>query len=294
MPLFDTNGNPYPCTGQSPDNASDANPNCYDPLIVTTDWTVTTLLGVITAESSDTPFTLTNSSCSASGFVTNTSLTETGLSGLYTATFTVTLDNGATVTFQGQLSLSSSQFTGTFSSTGACMNADSGNFTATLFPQVDATYSGQFETSSGGQGVSITLATDSNFNVTGTVTPASNANACFSDMTIATTLANSYSSSYASGDVLFAVASDSSGNVVMFTASNTDANGETLANSGLYITYYGMAGACAGVYEVDAPFEKVHESAPRHRPILFGLRRWGHDSPNGEGDGPGREFDHRF
>jgi hypothetical protein len=294
LPLFDANGNLYACTGQSPDNGSDSNPNCYNPLVVTTDWTITTTLGIVTSASSHTPLTLTNSSCSTSSFVTNTSLSETGILGLYTATFAVTLDSGATITFAGNVSLSSTQFTGTFSSTGACMKANSGNFTATLLSQVNAAYAGQFETSSGGQGVTIALATDSNFNLTGTVTPASGANTCFSNMTIGTPLANSYADSFATGDTLFAVASDSAANVVSFTATNSDANGKTLASNGLYFTYYGVVGACAGVYEQDAPFEKVQERTPRHPPFRFGTRPWRYDSLAADEPGRNAYRDHNF
>lgn len=272
IPLSDSSGNPFPCTGQDPDNINDPNPNCYNPLIVTTDWTVASLLGVVTSATPATNFTLTNSNCTAQTFVTNTSISVVDLLGVvYRATFEVTLDNGATITFQGQLSLSSSHFAGTFTSTGACMNGDSGNFEAVLFPQVNATYSGQFETSSGGQGVSISLATDSSFSVTGTVTPAPDASTCFSNMTIATPLANVVSASFASGDVILAVASDNSGNVVAFIASNTDVNGDTLANDGLYITYVGVAGSCAGISETDAPFEK-ERSIRHHRRLRIRAR----------------------
>lgn len=266
-PLLGANGNPYPCTGQNQDNAGDANPNCYNPLVVTTDWTITSTAGAISSSVADTAFTMTNSSCSTSGFPASTSLTESADGEVYLATFVVTLDNGATVTFQGQVSLGSTQFTGTFSSTGGCMNGDSGNFSATLFPQVNSEYSGEFESSSGGQGVTISLATGANFNVTGTVTPDASADTCFSNMTIATTLANSYSNSFASGDTVFAIASDNSGNVVLFVASNSDANGNPIADNGLYFTYYGVAGACQGVSEVDAPFKNIRGKAPRHHRV---------------------------
>jgi hypothetical protein len=266
FPLLDASGNPFPCTGQNIDNINDPNPNCYNPLEVTTDWTQTTFLGFVTSVAANTPGTLTNSSCSPDSGVASTSISETNILGLlYQATFSVTFANGATITFTGQLTLGANQFMGTFASTGTCMGADSGNFTATLFPAVNGTYIGQFETSSGGQGVTINLATDSNFNVTGTVTPALNASTCFSNMTIASPLANSFAASFASGDVVVALASDNSGNVVGFIASNTDANGQVLASGGLYFTYYGEAGACSGIFETDVPFRKELRMPPRRR-----------------------------
>jgi hypothetical protein len=266
IPLFDTSGNPYSCTGQNVDNVNDPNPNCYNPLEITTDWTLTELFGVVTSVTSNTPDTLTNSACSTNSSVVGTSISETNILGLlYQATFSVTFANGATITFKGNVTLGGTQFTGTFTSTGSCMGGDSGNFIATLFPAVNATYVGQFETSSGGQGVTINLATNSNFNLTGTVTPALNATTCFSNMTIASPLANSFAASFASGDVLVAIASDNSGSVVGFIASNTDANGKVLANDGLYFTYLGMAGACSGIFEMDAPFRKERRMSPRHR-----------------------------
>jgi hypothetical protein len=45
------------------------------------------------------------------------------------------------------------------------------------------------------------LATDWNFNVTGQITPIAGASVCFSNLTVATTLANTYGASMASGDV---------------------------------------------------------------------------------------------
>ena len=266
IPLLDASGNPFSCTGQNIDNPSDPTPGCYNPLEVTTDVTLTEVFGIVTSVTSNTANTLTNSSCSPDSSVASTSITETNLFGLvYTVTFSVTFTNGATIAFTGNVTLGGNQFTGTFTSTGTCMGSDSGNFTATLFPAVNAAYIGQFETSSGGQGVTINLATDANFNVTGTVTPASNATTCFSTMTIASPLANSFATSFASGDVIVAVASDSSGNVVGFIASNTDANGQVIASDGLYFTYLGVAGACSGIFETDVPFRKEPTLRPRHR-----------------------------
>jgi hypothetical protein len=83
-------------------------------------------------------------------------------------------------------------------------------------------------------------------------------------MTIASPLANSFASSFASGDVIVAVASDSFGNIVGFIASNTDANGAAIASDGLFFTYFGEAGACAGIFETDVPFRKVRRVSPPH------------------------------
>jgi hypothetical protein len=154
------------------------------------------------------------------------------------------------------------------------MNGDSGQFTATLFPAVNGTYVGSFENSNGGPAasVSITFNTDSAFNVTGTVTAAQNANLCFSTLTIGTPLANTFEPSIATGDMLEAIASDSTGNVVAFVASNTNAVGKNLPNGGLFMIYEGLAGACSGISGTDIPFKKVASAlAPRHHsPVQVG------------------------
>jgi hypothetical protein len=274
FPLFDANGNPYPCKGQNMDNPDDANGNCYNPLVIATDWTLTTEFGTAINLTTALPNTFTNSSCSAYGGVVNASVTGYDIFGFYKATFTVTLDNGATVTFIGNPSFDTNQFSGTFFSSGACMNNDSGQFTATLFPAVNGTYVGSFENSNGGPAasVSLTFKTDSAFNVTGSVTAANNANLCFSTLTIGTPLANTYDPSIATGDMLEAIASDSTGNVVAFVASNTNPVGKNLPNGELFMTYEGLAGACSGISGTDIPFKKVMSApAPRHHsPIRIG------------------------
>jgi hypothetical protein len=266
-PLFDANGNPYSCNGVNPDNSNDSNPNCYNPLVITTDWTVTSESGIATNVTPVPANTFTNSSCSALGGVTSISVGGYDISGFYQAIVTVVLDNGATLTFTGDPSEDGNQFSGTFHSTGACMKNDSGTFTATLFPTVNGTYSGSFENSKGGPSAngSITFKTDSNFNVTGTVSPAKSANMCFSTLTIGTPLANTYEPSIASGDFLIAIASDSAGNVVGFVASGTDANGEMLPDNGLSVSYQGLAGACSGITGTDVLFKRVKSApAPKH------------------------------
>ena len=67
----------------------------------------------------------------------------------------------------------------------------------------------------------------------------------------------------ASGDVIEAIGSDSSGNVVVFVASNTDANANPLPNGGLFVTYVGVAGACTGVTGTDVPFRKLTRRGAR-------------------------------
>ncbi|HEY0702782.1 MAG TPA: chitobiase/beta-hexosaminidase C-terminal domain-containing protein [Candidatus Acidoferrales bacterium] len=255
--LTDANGNPYSCSGQNPDNIADANPNCYNPLVVTTDWRVPTIPGggIIATMLAN---SFTNSNCSAQN-ITGISITGYQPTGAYSAIVTLTLDNGATVVFKGASSTNANQFTGTFTSTGTCMNSDAGNFTATLFPTVNGGYLGSFESTNNAAPASVTMnmQTDWNFNVTGTVVPASGAAVCFSTMTINTPLAATYGPSFASGDVLEAIGSDASGNVVAFIASNTDANEKPLPNGGLFMTYVGLAGACQGVSGVDVPFRKI-------------------------------------
>jgi Legume lectin domain len=272
-PLTDVNGNPYSCSGQNPDNGGDTNPNCYNPLVITTDWKATptptgsSVAGVLAN-------TFTNSTCSMSPI---TSFNVTGYStiGSYSAVIKMGFQSGDTITFTGATATNSNTFSGTFTSSGTCMAGDSGAFTATLFTPPSGSYAGSFESSKGGAAafVQMSLSTDSNFNVSGTFSPQAGAAVCFSTLTTGTTLANSYGSSIASGDVLEAYGSDSSGNVVAFIMSNTDANGVTLPSGGLYVTYIGLAGACTGISGTDIPFTKIERYkpigpiAPRHGPI---------------------------
>lgn len=275
---------PNPCTTGQNDNPKDSNPNCFNPLTVTTDWTVANSgrSPIFTAVAAN---TFSNSNCSADGGVQAIVVTGFDFGGWYQTTVEVTVLDGNgnpnTITFTGSRTHSSTQFTGNFTSTGTCMNGDQGTFSATLFPTINGTYSGSFESNgtpfqstppSNGQ-VTITFNTDSNFNITGSVAAAAGAGLCFSNLTIATPLADSYSPSVASGDVLLAVATDNSGNVVVFVASGTDGNGQQLGsdqngNQKLYLTYVGLAGACSGISGVDVPFTKiVPANAPPHRPI---------------------------
>jgi hypothetical protein len=277
--LTDASGQPYPCAGQNPDNIQDQNSNCYNPLVVTTDWRVPTIpaggtIAAILANS------FTNSNCSSQANVTSIGITGYQPAGAYTAVVTIGLDNGATITYTGSSSSNANQFSGTFRSTGLCMNSDSGAFTATLFPTVSGSYTGSFESQnvSTPANVQMALQTDWNFNVTGSITPAPGASVCFSNLTVGTPLAATYGPSIASGDVIEAIGSDGAGNVVVFIASNTDANENPLPNGDLYVTYVGVAGACVGVSGTDVPFRKIvahHRGpiiprvpvAPRHGPI---------------------------
>ncbi len=270
IPLTDVNGNPYPCSGQSPDNIGDANPNCYNPLTILTDWRVPTIPGggIIATMLAN---SFTNSVCSANAI---TGITVTGYqpTGAYSAIITVTLDNGATVIFTGASSAPTRISSPVpIASTGACMNADKGNFTATLFPTVTGSYAGSFESTGSAtpSNVTMSMSTDWNFNITGTITPGTGASVCFSNMTINTPLAATYGPSFASGDVLEAVASDTKGNVVAFIASNTNANQIPLTGGNLFVTYVGLAGACQGVSGVDVPFKKILMHSRGGAPLFF-------------------------
>src|ERR1700722_6908793 len=191
--LYTAAGAYNPCTTVQNDNPNDSNPSCFNPLTVTTDVTMSGNFSNMTA----TPVvanTFTNSSCSAMGGVQKVTANGYGLVSSYTAVVVVTLidNNGATntITFTGAKSTNYSQFNGTFASTGPCMKNDKGNFTATLFQTISGTFKGSFESNGafgeGGSGAgSLVLATDSNFNVTGTAVALSGSGLCFSNLTIA-------------------------------------------------------------------------------------------------------------
>ena len=169
------------------------------------------------------------------------------------------------------------------------MKSDAGNLTATLFQTMGGTYNGSFETNgssnqTGIGNVEIALGTDSSFDMTGTVPAWSNSGQYFSNLTIASTLANTYVPSFATGDTLVFAGSDSSGNVVAFAASVTSGTRQqertnTRGNQILHVTYNnGLTGACSGTSGVDVQFNKVtFSSAPRHARIFDGgkLRRGG-------------------
>jgi hypothetical protein len=208
----------------------------------------------------------TNSNCSASGQPTALAVTFSGGK----ASIVVTLDNGQQVTFSGASGGRSSQFSGTFTSTGGgCTQADSGNFTATLYQPLQGSFSGTIESYMQTNTVNVTmnLSVDSNFNVTGSVN-ASN-KACMADLTINGTAAEAFGPSFASGDTETIYASDNNGNVVGFELSATDANGNYLSPawpSQVYVTYDAVAGACSGDAGTDAPFKQVQNNAS-HAPV---------------------------
>jgi hypothetical protein len=282
-------GAPDPCTTGQNDNSSDSNPSCFDPLVITTDWQLSLNSSSQTVTTPNLANTFTNSICSVSGGVQSISVTGMNINDHpYKATVTVTLidSNGGvdTIVFTGKNSPDQTQFSGSFTSSGSCMNSDQGSFQATLSPAINGTYQGSFETNgsfstSNSGTVSINWITDSNFNVSGTVTAAHGSGLCFSNLTIASTLANTYAPSFATGDTLQAIATDNSGNVVLFAAGGTDGNGlpegnDQNRNPKLYLTYTGLAGACSGISGVDIPFSKVvPPHAPKHRPIRLPLGR---------------------
>jgi hypothetical protein len=188
----------------------------------------------------------------------------------------VTLDNGQQVVFSGTNHGTVSQFSGTFTSTGGgCTQADSGNFTATLYQPLQGSITGTVESYAGTNSTNLTmnLSIDSNFNVTGTVKAANKP--CMANLTINGPAAQAYGPSFASGDTETILASDNSGNVVGFVISATDANGNFLSPpwpSQMYVTYDVVAGACSGDAGTDAPFHQV-QNAVKHAPIRRPIRR---------------------
>jgi len=262
-----------PSTGQWTIIASnETSPNTLDggPLQFITDWksngnSNSPTIAPILAN------TFTNSSCSASGqpaaLTVNFSNGKTNV--------VVTLDNGQQVVFSGNSGGTSSEFSGSFVSTGGgCTQADSGDFTATLYQPLQGSFSGTIESYAGTNGINVTmdLGVDANFNVIGSV-HASN-KPCMSNLTINGPAAQAYGPSFATGDVEEIFASDNSGNVVGFVLSATDANGNFLSPgwpSQMYVTYDVVAGACSGDAGTDAPFHRVHNGVkhpPIHRPPI--------------------------
>ena len=245
---------------------SESNQNTVDggPLQIITDWTSTTKSGKTTVV----PVlanTFTNSACSASGQPEG--VTATFNSGK--TSIVVTVDNGQTITFTASGG-GGSQLKGSFvSSGGGCTQADSGNFTATLYQPLQGSFSGTIESYAQTNSINVvmTLNTDSNFNVTGSV--QSSQKACMADLTINGSAAQAYGPSVATGDVISMFASDNSGDVVAFVLSATDANGNELSPawpSQVYVTYIVLAGPCSGDAGTDAPF-KHEKQVVKHTPI---------------------------
>jgi hypothetical protein len=243
--------------GESSQNTVDSH-----PLQFITDWT-TTVVGLNTTYSPALTKTWSNSNCSVTGQPAAMTMTA----GLLGPIITITLDSSQIVTFASVLTTTTT-ITGTFTTSGGgCTNADSGTFSATRFGALSGTYTGSIESYALNNpvNVTITLSTDANWNVTGTIV-ASN-KTCFASLTIATTAANAIDPSFASGDVVEVVASDSSGDIAGFVLSATDVNGNYLSPawpSQFFTTYMVLAGPCAGSGGTDAPFQRVEAPPPPH------------------------------
>ena len=263
---------------------SETNSNTLDgtPLQFITDWTTTTHGNGNSATISPVlANTFTNSACSASGQPANFSASYNP--GHNATTITVTVDNAQTLTFTQSAGNGSTNFTGTFkSSGGGCTQADSGSFSATLYQPVDSPIVGTIESYAGTNPVTatITSSVDSNFNVTGTVSAPTKP--CFASLTINGTAAQAYGASIATGDVEVLFASDDSGDVAAFVLSATDANGKTLTPpwpASAFVTYVALAGPCSGDSGTDAPFHAISHHYPRHMPLRpRRFQRGGRDS----------------
>jgi hypothetical protein len=254
------------------------------PLQFATDWT-TTVVGLNTTYTPALTKTFTNSNCSASGQPVAMTMT----SSLLGPTIVITLDSSQTVQFSS-LVTTASTITGTFTTSGGgCTNGDSGTFSATMFGALSGAYSGSIESYAltNPVNVTISLATDSNWNVTGTVVATNKT--CFASMTIATAAANAIDPSFASGDIVEIVASDASGDIAGFVLSATDQNGNYLSPawpSQFFATYMVFAGPCAGNGGTDAPFRKIEPPPPHFRVPLHHSFLQGGQPIFGEGPHP--------
>jgi hypothetical protein len=258
-----------PSTGQWSIVASnETNLNTIDggPLQFITDWKTTNATSKSATITTILANTFNNSNCSASGQPVALAVTFASSK----ATIVATLDNGQQVTFIASSGVTSSQFSGTFTSSGGgCTQADAGKFTATLYQPLSGSFSGTIESYAQTNTIDVTmnLSIDSNFNVTGSVQASDKA--CMANLTINGTAAQANGPSFASGDTETIYASDNNGNVVGFELSATDANGNFLSPawpSQVYVTYYVVAGACSGDAGTDAPFKQVQNNAS-HAPV---------------------------
>jgi len=175
--------------------------------------------------------------------------------------------------------------TSTFTSTGGgCSQGDGGNFTLSIIPSLQGTYSGTLEgndgTNNGTSGIptNITFQTNtSTFSLAGTTINIS-ARLCAAGPTTENLTVNSAAdsvggfSSVQSGNVLLFNATDGV-NTIGFIGTPTGADGNTSAPGAWYITYFVESGACTGSQGVDAPFVKV---SPRFigRPFPIRIREW--------------------
>jgi hypothetical protein len=232
-----------------------------------TDWKTSTS-GSTTTIAPIVANTFTNSNCVASGQPSNLTVSYNSSKGIVTVV--ATMDYGQTFTFTSTKTSKNSTFSGTFTSTGGgCANSDSGNFTATYYAALSGSMSGTIESymQTNTINVTVSLSTDSNFNVTGTLTSTNKT--CMASLTINGTAAQAYGPSIATGDTDIIYASDSSGDVVGLIFSATDQNGVMLSPawpSQAYVTYQVLAGPCSGDGGTDAPFHQVQNLAP-HAPL---------------------------
>jgi hypothetical protein len=249
-------------TSESAQNTGDGT-----ALQIITDWKSTTS-GSTTTIAPVLANSFTNSNCTASGQPDMLSVAYNSSTGVVTVV--ATMDYGQTITFTSTKTTKNSTFSGTFTSTGGgCTNGDSGNFTATYYAALSGTMSGTIESymQTNTINVSVSLSTDSNFNVTGTLTSTNKT--CMASLTINGTAAQAYGPSIASGDTEIVYASDTSGDVVGLIFSATDQNGVMLSPawpSQAYVTYQVLAGPCSGDGGTDAPFHQVQSLVP-HVPI---------------------------
>lgn len=237
------------------------------PLQIITDWKTSTS-GSTTTITPVVADTFTNSNCTASSQPSKLTVAYNSTTGVVTVV--ATMDYGQTITFTSSKTTSNSQFSGTFSSTGGgCTNSDSGNFTATYYASLSGTLSGTIESYMQTNTINVTvkLSTDSNFNVTGSLTSTNKT--CMASLTINGTAAQAYGPSIVSGDTEILYASDNSGDVVGLIFSATDQNGVMLSPAWpqqAYVTYQVLAGPCSGDGGTDAPFHQVQTLVP-HAPI---------------------------
>jgi len=249
-------------TKENAQNTSDGT-----PLQIITDWKTTTN-GSTTTIAPVVANTFTNSNCVASGQPSKLTVAYNSTTGVVTVV--ATMDYGQTITFASTKTTKNSQFTGTFTSTGGgCTNSDSGNFTATYYAPLSGSLSGTIESymQTNTINVTVSLSTDSNFNVTGSLTSTNKT--CMASLTINGTAAQAYGPSIVAGDTEIIYASDNSGDVVGLIFSATDQNGVMLSPawpSQAYVTYQVLAGPCAGDGGTDAPFHQVQTLTP-HAPI---------------------------
>jgi hypothetical protein len=205
-----------------------------------------------------------NSICIASGTGNGVTVTSGEIATPTPVTFQINVDGGESYTMTGNLSGDGTTVTGTAvqynSGSANCGVNDAGQgFTATLYNSASGTYTGSFTPDAGGSAfdATITLAEDTNFNLTGTVTATGNP--CFASLVVD----SSTFASFASGNIVEFFGTDGSGDLVGFignTGGSADIEGDTTWLN-LYVTAVVYGGACNGQSYTDAPFHRVG-----HRP----------------------------